>query len=79
MYDKYYQTPRVYLFGYDEHRHPLSPQKIMEDISGDHANKTVTIENHPHLPIPHLSIHPCKVTALTAFGLHWFPVAIPTS
>jgi len=59
-YDKYYQTPRVYLFGYDENRQPLPPEKIMEDISGDHANKTVTVETHPHVSIPHLSIHPCK-------------------
>lgn len=24
-YDKYYQTPRVWLFGYNEHRQPLTP------------------------------------------------------
>jgi len=59
-YDKYYQTPRVYLFGYDEHRQPLSSEQIMEDISHDHANKTVTVESHPHLNIPNASIHPCK-------------------
>lgn len=39
MYDKYYRTPRVYLFGYDEHRQPLTTDQIMEDISADHANK----------------------------------------
>jgi len=59
-YDRYYQTPRVYLFGYDEHRQPLSPTQIMEDISHDHANKTVTVESHPHLGVAHASIHPCK-------------------
>lgn len=60
VYDKYYQTPRVYLFGYNEYSQPLSSNDIMEDISGDHANKTVTVENHPHNGIAHLSIHPCK-------------------
>lgn len=49
-YDKYYQTPRVYLFGYNERRSPLTPQEVMEDIMQDYANKTVTIESHPHLP-----------------------------
>ena len=39
VYDKYYRTPRVYLFGYDEHRQPLTTDQIMEDISADHANK----------------------------------------
>jgi len=60
VYDKYYQTPRVYLFGYDERRQPLSADQIMEDISGDHAGKTVTVDPHPHLSIPHASIHPCR-------------------
>jgi len=32
----------------------------MEDISHDHANKTVTVETHPHLGVSHASIHPCK-------------------
>jgi ubiquitin-like-conjugating enzyme ATG3 len=59
-YDKYYRTPRVFLFGYDEHRQPLTSEQIMEDISSDHANKTVTVEAHPHLGIAHLSIHPCR-------------------
>ena len=26
----------------------------------DYANKTVTIENHPHLGIKEASIHPCN-------------------
>jgi len=59
-YDKYYQTPRVWLFGYDEDGKPLKTEKIFEDISQDHANKTVTIEKHPHLGIPFAFIHPCK-------------------
>ncbi|KAJ2452704.1 E2-like enzyme [Coemansia sp. RSA 2336] len=59
-YDKYYQTPRVWLFGYDEQGKPLTTRQIFEDISEDHAKKTVTIEAHPHLAVQHASIHPCK-------------------
>merc|ERR1712198_367236 len=51
-YDKYYQTPRLWLFGYDENRKPLTMDEIYDDISQDHVNKTVTIEGHPHLPPP---------------------------
>ncbi|KAI8800921.1 autophagocytosis associated protein [Cladochytrium replicatum] len=59
-YDKYWQTPRVWLFGYDEFRQPLTSQQIFEDISQDHALKTVTIEAHPHEDVSLASIHPCK-------------------
>lgn len=60
-YDKYYQTPRVWLFGYDEQNAPLASEDIMMDIMMDYANKTVTIEPHPHLhDVQHASIHPCQ-------------------
>jgi len=59
-YDKYYQTPRVFLSGHNEHNEPLTPEQIMEDISSEHANKTVTVEPHPHTGIQLASIHPCK-------------------
>ncbi|CAJ1934301.1 unnamed protein product [Sphenostylis stenocarpa] len=59
-YDKYYQTPRVWLTGYDETRMLLQPELVLEDVSQDHARKTVTIEDHPHLPGKHASIHPCR-------------------
>lgn len=42
-YDKYYQTPRMWLSGYDENRKPLTSEQIFEDISQDHAQKTCTI------------------------------------
>eukprot|EP00002_Diphylleia_rotans_P039721 TRINITY_DN9280_c0_g1_i1.p1 TRINITY_DN9280_c0_g1~~TRINITY_DN9280_c0_g1_i1.p1 ORF type:complete len:292 (+),score=53.33 TRINITY_DN9280_c0_g1_i1:50-925(+) len=63
-YDKYYQTPRVWLYGYDEHGKPLKPEQTFEDISQDHAHKTVTIEAHPHLSAQHASIHPCRHAAV---------------
>ncbi|KAL5728404.1 E2-like enzyme [Ranunculus cassubicifolius] len=59
-YDKYYQTPRIWLTGYDESKMPLQPELVLEDVSQDHARKTVTIEDHPHLPGKHASVHPCK-------------------
>ncbi|KAM3585913.1 E2-like enzyme [Umbelopsis sp. WA50703] len=59
-YDKYYQTPRLWLFGYDEQRRPLMSKEVFEDISTDYVKKTVTIEAHPHLSMSLASIHPCK-------------------
>lgn len=59
-YDKYYQTPRIWLFGYDEQRRPLTSTQVFEDVSQDYVKKTVTIETHPHLALSLASIHPCK-------------------
>jgi len=60
-YDKYYQTPRIWLLGYDENRTPLTPQQIFQDVSADHAFKTVTIEAFPHsTSLQAASVHPCK-------------------
>ncbi|XP_078415835.1 ubiquitin-like-conjugating enzyme ATG3 isoform X2 [Cetorhinus maximus] len=45
----------------DDQRHPLTVEEMYEDISQDHVKKTVTIENHPHLPPPSMcSVHPCR-------------------
>lgn len=61
-YDKFYQTPRVYLEGFDDQNRPLSESEIFEDVMQDYQNKTVTIEKHPHLTSKRLqaSIHPCR-------------------
>ncbi|XP_017486182.1 PREDICTED: ubiquitin-like-conjugating enzyme ATG3 [Rhagoletis zephyria] len=59
-YDKYYQTPRLWLVGYDEHNKPLTIEEMYEDISQDHAKKTVTMEWHPHIPGMMASVHPCR-------------------
>lgn len=63
VYDNYYRTPRVYLRGYNEAGAPLSPEEMLEDVMQDYANKTATIESHPHLPsagASFISIHPCR-------------------
>lgn len=40
---------------------PLSVEEIYDDISQDHAKKTVTMENHPNIPGPPMaSVHPCR-------------------
>uniref|UniRef100_A0A7R9ZK15 Autophagy-related protein 3 n=1 Tax=Craspedostauros australis TaxID=1486917 RepID=A0A7R9ZK15_9STRA len=59
-YDKYYNTPRVWMVGKSTQGQPLTGQQMMEDVISDYANRTVTIENHPHVSGPHASIHPCK-------------------
>ncbi|KAI3431543.1 hypothetical protein D9Q98_004592 [Chlorella vulgaris] len=61
-YDKYYQVPRFWLIGYDEDRQPLSPSQVLEDVSAEHARKTVTMEPHPHggAAVQAASIHPCQ-------------------
>ena len=46
-YDKYYQVPRFWLIGYDEEGCPLPPHAVLEDVSAEHARKTVTVEPHP--------------------------------
>lgn len=59
-YDQYYQVPRFWLVGYDESRVPLKPEQVLEDVSADHAKKTITVELHPNLSITAASIHPCR-------------------
>lgn len=59
-YDKYYQTPRLWLFGYDEDGKPLSDKAVHEDILSQYIEKTVTFDPHPLTGTPTVSIHPCK-------------------
>jgi ubiquitin-like-conjugating enzyme ATG3 len=60
VYDKYYRTPRVFLTGYSADGRLLTTDEVQEDVSADHAHKTVTIETHPYTSLPCLSIHPCQ-------------------
>lgn len=59
-YDVHYSTPRVWLFGYDQHNNPLKESEWRQDFSAEHVDKTVTYEQHPHLGYSCPSIHPCK-------------------
>ena len=59
-YDKYYQTPRVWMIGKNTEDQPLTGEEMMQDVISDYANKTVTMESHPHVSGPHASIHPCQ-------------------
>lgn len=59
-YDKYYQTPRLWLFGYDVYGRPLEPREIFEDVLSEYHSKTVTVDPHPLTNVPTCSIHPCK-------------------
>ncbi|KAK2091816.1 E2-like enzyme [Saguinus oedipus] len=78
-YDKYNQTPRLWLFGYDEQRQPLTVEHMYEDISQNHVKKTVTIENHPHLPPPPMHAEVMKKIIETVaegggeLGVHMYP------
>lgn len=61
-YDKYYQTPRVWMMGYEsaDSSQPLTGDQMLEDVMSDYANRTVTIDPHPHVTGYHASIHPCQ-------------------
>jgi ubiquitin-like-conjugating enzyme ATG3 len=49
------------MVGYDSSGQPLSTEEMMQDVMQDYANKTVTMERHPHLQSSlHASIHPCR-------------------
>ncbi len=38
----------------------MKPEEVLQDISQDHANKTVTIASHPHTGITQAYVHPCR-------------------
>ena len=61
-YDKYYQTPRVWMMGYEssDSSQPLTGEQMLQDVMSDYANRTVTIDPHPHVSGYHASIHPCQ-------------------
>ena len=60
VYDQYYASPRVYLFGYDANSQPLTKDQMMDDVYADNREKTVTVDPHPFLKAPCISIHPCR-------------------
>jgi len=60
LYDVYYSTPRIYIHGYDSKGVLLTGDQMMEDVSKEHRGQTVSIDAHPHLNTPAISIHPCR-------------------
>ena len=41
----------MWLNGTDEEGRPLSEKQIFDDITSEHINETVTLEEHPHTGI----------------------------
>lgn len=77
-YDKYYQTPRIWLSGYNEHGVPLKIEEIYEDTLTDYSNQTVTHEIHPYTGIISVSIHPCKqADMMSKVAKQWTKENIP--
>jgi ubiquitin-like-conjugating enzyme ATG3 len=69
-YDKYYQTPRVWMTGFNEKQQPLSVEELMEDVVTDYRHKTVTMEPHPHSTGRQASIHPCQHSKVMKVIVH---------
>lgn len=60
-YDKFYQTPRLWLSGLSPSRQPLTKDDVFQDVAADYAQKTVTFEPFPHKESSYMaSVHPCK-------------------
>jgi ubiquitin-like-conjugating enzyme ATG3 len=34
--------------------------QVLQDVSEEHARKTITLDPHPHLSVNAASIHPCR-------------------
>ena len=59
-WDKYYQTPRLWLFGYNEAGNPITDSEVYQDVLSEYVTKTVTVDAHPATGIRTASIHPCQ-------------------
>ena len=42
----------------------LWPAQILQDVSEEHARKTITVDPFPHTAVRAASIHPCKHAAV---------------
>ena len=43
---------------------PLSAEKALQDVSHEHARKTLTLDGHPHTGTAAASVHPCRHSAV---------------
>jgi ubiquitin-like-conjugating enzyme ATG3 len=60
VYDAYYCTPRVYVSGYNANNQPLTREEMFQDVFSTNRDKTVTVDAHPVLGHPCMSVHPCR-------------------
>ena len=59
LYEKI--TPSDTTYGTTQNGTPLVPEQIFQDVTAEHAFKTVTIEAFPHsTSLQAASVHPCK-------------------
>lgn len=78
-YDNYYRVPRIWLFGFDENGSALSPNAVFQDIMQDYAEKTVTIDPHPHTSLSHgIDCHFISASRCTAIKC-FFSISIYSS
>jgi ubiquitin-like-conjugating enzyme ATG3 len=69
-WDKYYQTPRLWLFGYDRAGNSLTDEQIYQDVLSEYVTKTVTVDSHPFTGIRTASIHPCQHAKMMLKVIH---------
>jgi ubiquitin-like-conjugating enzyme ATG3 len=69
-WDKYYQTPRLWLFGYNQAGQPLKDEDIYQDVLSEYVTKTVTVDAHPSTGIRTASIHPCQHAKMMLKVIH---------
>ncbi|KAK2195101.1 Ubiquitin-like-conjugating enzyme Atg3-Atg10 [Babesia duncani] len=58
-YDRFYETPRIWLQGYNMVGLPLTNYEMLMDVPPFYLGKTITVERHPFTGLPNLTIHPC--------------------
>ncbi|KAK6590187.1 autophagocytosis protein [Cryptosporidium xiaoi] len=72
-YDKYFQTPRIWILGFDVNGTPLSTEEMVQDIISEYATKTVTVDPHPSNGIQCISIHPCNHSKILKRMSKYYP------
>lgn len=58
-YDLYYETPRIWLLGFDQFGMPLKHDDMLMDVPSVYAGRTVTVSRHPYTSRFNLTVHPC--------------------
>ncbi|GIX65522.1 autophagy-related protein 3 [Babesia caballi] len=58
-YDRYYETPRIWLVGFNAFGLALPQDEMLQDVPPAYAGKTVTIARHPYTGKLNMTVHPC--------------------